>query len=130
MAHGFSFSNGLSVSESSHIELHNNDFFNEIRWNGQQVKNKIRSTAIFGYDANRSIKSDKSYLEIECIHYNNAFSDKSELINAEEWLLQTDYIAKIPSEIQAHYQERFKTIKEVLVNLLPDVKAIGISRTN
>jgi len=126
-AHGFSFSSGTESLEVSRIEQEFNDFMESKSWDDKQLSNKTRSTAIFGYDANRSIKSDKTSLEIECIHYNNAFSDKSELINAEEWLLQTDYIAKIPSEIQAHYQERFKTIKKVLVNLLPDVKAIGIS---
>ncbi len=50
-----------------------------------------------------------------------------ELINAEEWLLQTDYIANKKSKIQDSYKERFKIIKDVLINLLPDVEDIRIS---
>lgn len=49
------------------------------------------------------------------------------LINAEEWLLQTDYIANKPSEIQASYQKRLTIIKDTLVALLPDVTDIRIS---
>ncbi|MEI8573448.1 hypothetical protein U737_01220 [Methylomonas sp. LW13] len=49
------------------------------------------------------------------------------LINAEEWLLQTDYIANKPSEIQASYQERLTIIKDTLIALLPDVSDIRIS---
>ncbi len=126
-AHGFSFSRGTENLEVSRIEQEFDDFMALESWDDKQLNNKAHATAIFGYDANRTLKSDKTSLEIENIHYNNAFSDKSDLINAEEWLLQTDYVAKIPSQIQEQYQERFKIIIEVLVNLLPGVKAIGIS---
>jgi predicted ATP-binding protein involved in virulence len=54
-------------------------------------------------------------------------SDNDELINAEEWLRETDYIASKESEIQDSYKKRFEVIKDVLINLLPDVEDIRIS---
>jgi hypothetical protein len=52
---------------------------------------------------------------------------EDELIKAEEWLLRTDYIANKSSEIQDIYKNRFETIKDVLIHLLPGVEDIRVS---
>jgi hypothetical protein len=52
------------------------------------------------------------------------FSDKADLINAEEWLLRLDYSASKASPIQAGQQRRLEEIKRVLLNLLPEVEEI------
>jgi hypothetical protein len=52
------------------------------------------------------------------------FSDAAELRNAEEWLLQTDYSASKPSEFQRKQQERLDQVKQMLLNILPEVDAI------
>jgi hypothetical protein len=48
------------------------------------------------------------------------FSDRAELRNAEEWLLQTDYAASKPSEFQATQKRRLAQVKELLLRILPD----------
>ncbi|WP_415879616.1 AAA family ATPase [Methylomonas sp. TEB] len=52
-----------------------------------------------------------------------------ELINAEEWLLQIDYIVNRASDpsIEHKYKQRFTLIRETLIDLLPDLKDIRIS---
>lgn len=50
------------------------------------------------------------------------FSDKTTLINAEAWLLETDFaIANSKGETKKFLQKRYKLIKETLKNLLPDL---------
>lgn len=52
-----------------------------------------------------------------------------ELIDAEEWLLQIDYIVNRASDvsIKDNYERRFALIRETLVALLPDLDDIRIS---
>lgn len=90
-----------------------------------------------------SIHSDQRYGDIKCIGYgasrmispaalsdttpSNAislFNEEIPLINAEEWLLQLDYSSNIASDIQKFATERKKKVKEVLIELLPDVQEI------
>lgn len=52
------------------------------------------------------------------------FSEDAPLVNAEEWLLQADYAASKPSVIQEQAARRRDQIKDVLINLLPDVEDI------
>ena len=52
------------------------------------------------------------------------FSNDSFLINAEEWLLQADYLASKKSPIQQQAIQRREGIKEALLSLLPDVTEI------
>jgi predicted ATP-binding protein involved in virulence len=56
------------------------------------------------------------------------FSDDATLINAEEWLLQTDYAVKSSSNITSdRLQKQFDQITEVLKRILPDVEDIHIA---
>jgi len=84
----------------------------------------VQKYNIYAYNATRKLSKNK------LIPFNNQESneDYDELINAEEWLLQTDYIANKESEIQTNYQLRFKIIKDILINLLPDVTNIRVSK--
>lgn len=51
------------------------------------------------------------------------FSDRAELRNPEEWLLQLDYAsAKAPKDKDAHH--RLAQAKELLLNILPDIEDI------
>jgi predicted ATP-binding protein involved in virulence len=56
------------------------------------------------------------------------FSDGVTLLNAEEWLLQADYAALVESPSQEQARSRRDQIKDVLVNLLPDVTDIRFVR--
>jgi energy-coupling factor transporter ATP-binding protein EcfA2 len=84
----------------------------------------ISSTIIYGYGISRRI-SNSSFLEneTETKNQDNAaslFDDTVTLINAEEWIIQTDYASK-NGIASANF--RLSKIKEILTNgLLPDVK--------
>jgi hypothetical protein len=52
------------------------------------------------------------------------FSDDTELIHAENWLLQLDYSASKPSEVQVGQKRRLDMVKDVLIKVLPDVTEI------
>ncbi len=52
------------------------------------------------------------------------FDETALLRNAEEWLLQLDYAASKPSEIQAQQKKRLEQIKQLLIAILPDVEDI------
>ncbi len=77
--------------------------------------------SVFGYGAWRSLGAStlrpterRGY---QCPHL---FSDKADLVNAEEWLLRLDYGAEHPSKFAAKNRRRFEQVKETLLGLLPD----------
>jgi predicted ATP-binding protein involved in virulence len=77
-----------------------------------------------GYGASRQIgeaaltdKEDKDFTA-------SLFSESARLLNVEEWLLQADYAASKPSTFQNRAIKQLDYIKEVLINLLPDVEDI------
>ncbi len=82
----------------------------------------------YGYGATRKI--GESYLGDSNLSLNSAslFSDNATLINAEEWLLQTDYAIKSSSgEIHVRLRKEFDRMIEVLKRILPDIKDIRIT---
>jgi predicted ATP-binding protein involved in virulence len=79
------------------------------------------------YGATRRLSKNSFLKKSSTDNTENLFDDQSELINAEEWLLQTDYIASKPSEIRDQAKIHFELIKDVLINLLPDVGDIRIT---
>jgi AAA15 family ATPase/GTPase len=86
---------------------------------------------IFAYKATRKLSKNKPMSSGEKIFLEMGInSDSDELINAEEWLRETDYIASKPSDIQESYQKRVEIIKDILIKLLPDVEDIRISVPN
>ena len=52
------------------------------------------------------------------------FSPDSGLLDANEWLLRTDYFARL--EPEGSYREQFERVKDLLIELLPDVSDIQI----
>jgi hypothetical protein len=56
------------------------------------------------------------------------FSDDVSLLNAEEWLLQSDYNALVDSPVREQARARRDQLIEVLINLLPEVSDIRFVR--
>ncbi len=54
------------------------------------------------------------------------FDDEAPLLNPEEWLLEADYAAAKDSPVQARARSQRNRIREVLVQLLPDVEDVRI----
>lgn len=50
-----------------------------------------------------------------------------ELINAEEWLLEKDWLAfKAEESIKAEFERKLEQVRQILIDILPDVEAIRI----
>jgi hypothetical protein len=78
----------------------------------------------FGYGASRRMGETAISDKINSDATISLFSDKTELLNAEEWLLQADYSAHVPSSIQMYAEKQRDKVKEILIELLPDVTDI------
>lgn len=80
---------------------------------------------IFGYGANR-IMDNRGGSPIGSFGPNSAtlFEDDAKLINAEEWLLNLDYAASKESEIKEFALKKREQVKQVLLDLLPDIEEI------
>lgn len=88
---------------------------------------EFKGAICYGYGATR--KMGRTSLSDSNTSYHSAslFSDDALLINAEEWLLQTDYAAKSASgKTKTRLKKQFKQIIEVLKQILPDIKDIRI----
>ena len=81
----------------------------------------------YPYAANRRLSKGSLTQELSKALTSGLFNDQTELVNAEEWLLQTDYISsKLPEE-NPSLKARFHLIKEILINILPNIDDIRIS---
>ncbi len=83
---------------------------------------RVLDSRCFGYSATR-ITNPVSLGENPITHpFANLFSDKAFLVNAEEWLLQTDYAQKSSKgERKKKLTKKLNDIKKVFRNALPDV---------
>lgn len=93
-------------------------------------KQHLASFICYGYGASRimgeSSLSDKKSIDPSA----SLFRDDVELINAEEWYLRADYSVKASSKTSRVGQttrKRRDLIKEILINLLPEVSDIRIT---
>jgi predicted ATPase len=87
----------------------------------------------FGYGASRrlgagSLKDTAADNAITISFSESLFSEDVVLVNAEEWLLQADYVASKPSAIQQQAKKRRDQIKDILIKLLPDVEKIRFAQ--
>lgn len=80
---------------------------------------------IYAYNASR--KFEKKNIKNLKLLRGYRLIDEEELVDVEDWILQTDYIANKTSEIQEKYKNLLEIVKSTLINLLPDVNDIRIS---
>ncbi len=74
-----------------------------------------------GYGASRRMSRNKLSTEKKSFATQNLFDDDVPLTNAEEWLLQADYI----SAKESKYQDYKKHVEEIILRILPDVTNIN-----
>lgn len=86
------------------------------------LPDKVMDSRCFGYSATRTT-NPSSLSENPIDHpFANLFSDKAFLINAEEWLLQTDYAQKSSQgEKKRKLTKKITDIKQVFKDALPDI---------
>jgi predicted ATP-binding protein involved in virulence len=88
----------------------------------------LKGLVCYGYGAAR--RSSETSL-IESLSSENSaslYSDNVDLINVEEWFLQTDYAIKSATgEIKKRLEKQFDQIRELLKRILPDIKDIRVA---
>ncbi|PZV00017.1 MAG: hypothetical protein DCE90_00805 [Pseudanabaena sp.] len=88
---------------------------------------EFKGATFYGYGATRKMGETSLSDSNTSYHSASLFSDDTLLINAEEWLLQTDYAVKSSSgKTRTRLRKQFKQIIEVLKQILPDVEDICI----
>lgn len=91
---------------------------------------QIGEVTCFAYGAARrmsetSLGDNVQFSDPHVSPHVSLFLENVALMNAEEWLLRADYAAsKSSAEIQQYARKRRDQIKEVLINLLPDIEDI------
>ncbi|WP_080053793.1 AAA family ATPase [Spirosoma aerolatum] len=91
--------------------------------------NYQNNLTIYAYGIQRRI-SDISLSEASHVHPTANLFESAELLNVEEWILQTDYATKIGNEInRKKAKTQFARIKHLIVDsqILPDIKNIRIN---
>jgi len=88
---------------------------------------EFKGATFYGYGATRKMGGTSLSDSNTSYHSASLFSDDALLINAEEWLLQTDYAAKSSSgKTKTRLKKQFKQISEILKQILPDIEDIRI----
>lgn len=118
----------LNTKSSSLFPKNHSDLLVDIPRKGQFIWSffnpiEIDTFYCFGYGANR-IMSKNSLTDNKSENSETLFDDDAKLINAEEWLLQLDYAASKDSEIKEFAIHKRKQVKQILIDLLPDVEEI------
>ena len=97
-----------------------------IKWiDGSEIKSSNFNCIAYG--ATRYLNKSSLYTKENTDATASLFDAKAELIDAEEWILRKDYAASKESPIQKKSKQQLELIKEILINLLPDVTDIKIS---
>jgi energy-coupling factor transporter ATP-binding protein EcfA2 len=82
----------------------------------------------YGYGATRHLGDISLSASVESRNSESLFSEKSSLINAGEWLLQTDYSCRTASgSVKERLLNTFEQVKAILIKILPDVDDIRIA---
>jgi predicted ATP-binding protein involved in virulence len=96
-------------------------------------KNMCGNLVCFGYGASRNLGATALSESLEVENSRSLFVEGETLINAEEWLLQTDYsrkYAEAENISSLDNSSQFQQIVDVLTNILPDIDDIRIKFTN
>jgi hypothetical protein len=89
---------------------------------------QFRGLICYGYGATRRMGETSLSESLSSDHSASLFSEKTLLINAEEWLLQTDYAVRSAfGKTHDRLQKQLNQIIEILKRILPDVEDIQIT---
>lgn len=89
---------------------------------------QLQALTCYGYGATRRMGETSLSESIDPENSASLFSEKASLINAEEWLLQTDYAARSAAgKTRDRLQKQLSQIIEILKRILPDIEDIRIA---
>ncbi|CAN5259608.1 AAA family ATPase [soil metagenome] len=97
----------------------------------------IQNSVCFAYGASRKAGETSLSEQNEESHYITLFDETALLINPEEWLLQADYASKRlynstgkrTQKFAEKRAQRLESVKNTLINILPDVDQIRFTET-
>jgi ABC-type multidrug transport system ATPase subunit len=93
----------------------------------ERSRGDFKGAICYGYGATRRMGGTSLSDSNTSYHSASLFSDDALLINAEEWLLQTDYAVKSSSgKTKTRLKKQLKQIVEILKQILPDIADIRI----
>ncbi|NMF59244.1 AAA family ATPase [Pseudanabaena yagii] len=94
----------------------------------EKSRGEFKGAICYGYGATRKMGGTSLSDSNNSDNSASLFSDDALLINAEEWLLKTDYAVKSSSsgKRKTHLKKRLKQIVEILKQILPDIQDIRI----
>jgi len=87
--------------------------------------NELENFLIYAYGASRRMGSGTLEETYNPNHAASLFSEDVSLINAVEWLLQAIFASQnSEGENQSYFENRYEKVKNMLIDLLPDVENI------
>lgn len=90
--------------------------------------NTLGGLICYGYGAIRRMGETSISEAFDIENSMSLFSEEASLINAEEWLLQTDYAARSAAgKTRDRLQKQLNQIIEILKRILPDIEDIRIA---
>ena len=117
-----------SFKLSKSLEIQKDYVLVEIGLNCKISGGAFKGLICYGYGATRSIAKTSLSDSFSLQNSASLFSDDALLINAEEWLLQTDYAVKSSSgKSRTRLSKQFNQIIEILKKVLPEVERIRIN---
>ncbi len=119
----FSVSNKNNESFTIDGNYHNSVFFvlNEV--------STLISLQYFAYGASRPANDNSLISKRDTNTYATLFENIVDIINAEEWLLRSDYAASKESKFQEQAKVRLEKVKEILIKILPEIDSIRFIQT-
>ncbi|PZO35390.1 MAG: hypothetical protein DCF19_24055 [Pseudanabaena frigida] len=116
-----------SLKTPEHSEIQNDYVSVGVGSYCEKSRGELKGTICYGYGATRRMGGNSLSDSNASNHSASLFSDDALLINAEEWLLQTDYAVKSSTgKTRTRLKKEFKQIVEILKQILPDVEDIRI----
>ncbi|MCA1613055.1 MAG: AAA family ATPase [Acidobacteria bacterium] len=102
----------------------------DLRRSALKSHEELEKFVCFGYGASRKMGETSLSEKTEDNPFASLFLNDFALLNAEEWLLQANYTAHVAksASARARAEKRRDEIKEVLINLLPDVTDIRFAQ--
>ncbi|NES98414.1 MAG: AAA family ATPase [Desertifilum sp. SIO1I2] len=92
------------------------------------LEHQLIGLICYGYGATRRMGEASLTETLSSENSASLFSENIALIDAEEWLLQTDYAARLASgAMRDRFQNQLDRIMEILKSILPDVEDIRIA---
>lgn len=116
------YRSGVEISKSQDFEI--SVFFgnNSFSTDSPNAGNAVSKLLCYGYGGTRRMSRNALSERRDDGISATLFDEDAQLINAEEWLLQTDYVANRAGKQNALIaKKRMERIIEILKNVLPDV---------